>query len=287
MIVKITFNSSNPFLTITQGAPVYVKISQGGGGGGEPGPQGPVGPQGPAGPAGAQGPQGIQGVAGPAGPTGPQGATGPTGPKGDTGDTGAQGPAGTSVVIKGTVNSVGELPASGNIVGDGYILNTNGHLYTWSGSAWVDVGEIRGPQGLQGPAGPTGPQGIQGATGPQGATGATGPQGPQGATGATGPQGPQGDTGPQGAQGPQGVAGAAGAPGAPGADGNGLPPGGADGDILFKLGATDYAYEWGSLAYPEPNVYIQQANPGNLSYPYVWYETDSNGDVITVWNYKP
>ena len=59
--------------------------------------------------------------------------------------------------------------------------------------ARILIGNIKGPQGIQGPKGDTGPQGIQGPKGD------TGPAGPKGATGATGPQGPQG---PQGIQGP-------------------------------------------------------------------------------------
>lgn len=57
----------------------------------------------------------------------------------------------------------------------------------------IDLGNVIGPQGPQGPKG------------------ATGPQGPKGDTGATGPQGPKGATGPQGIQGPQGPTGATGA----------------------------------------------------------------------------
>lgn len=59
--------------------------------------------------------------------------------------------------------------------------------------ARILIGNIKGPQGIQGPKGDIGPQGIQGPKGD------TGPAGPKGATGATGPQGPQG---PQGIQGP-------------------------------------------------------------------------------------
>ncbi len=252
MIVKVTFNSSNPYVVVTQGSPIYVRVMQGNsGGGGEPGPQGPQGEQGPEGPQG------------------------PAGPKGDTGDTGPQGPAGTSVVIKGTVNSVGELPASGNTVGDGYILNTNGHLYTWSGSAWVDVGEIRGPQGIQGPEGPQGPTGATGAQGPQGIQGAQGIQGPAGPTGDTGPQGPTGATGPTGPTGATGPA------------GQGLPTGGTDGQLLVKNGATNYVTGWSTLAYPDIPIFIQQTQPAPTTYPYIWYQTDVSGDVITVYSFKP
>lgn len=59
--------------------------------------------------------------------------------------------------------------------------------------ARILIGNIKGPQGIQGPKGDAGPQGIQGPkgdTGPQGAKGEVGPAGP------TGPQGPQGIQGP-------------------------------------------------------------------------------------------
>lgn len=62
----------------------------------------------------------------------------------------------------------------------------------------LDSGELRGPQGATGPAGPTGAKGETGAAGPAGDRGPTGPQGPQGLkgeTGSQGPAGPKGDTG--------------------------------------------------------------------------------------------
>jgi hypothetical protein len=184
------------------------------------GPQGEQGIQGPAGPTGATGPQGeqgIQGIQGVKGDTGDTGPTGPQGPKGDTGDTGAPG---TSVNIKGEVATVGALPSSGNSIGDAYIVTADGNLYTWTGSAWLDVGQIVGPQG---PTGPQGPQGIQGETG---ATGATGPQGIQGI------QGPKGDTGDTGPTGPAGT------------NGVGVPVGGTAGQVLSKINATDYNTQW-------------------------------------------
>lgn len=208
---------------------------------GEQGIQGPTGATGATGPQGAQGIQGIQGVKGDTGETGP---TGPQGPKGDTGDTGAPG---TSVNIKGEVATVGSLPSTGNSIGDAYIVTADGNLYTWTGSAWLDVGQIVGPQG---PTGPQGPQGIQGETG---ATGATGPQGIQGIqgvkgdTGDTGPIGPKGDTGdtgPQGIQGPKGDTGDTGPAGTNGTNGVGVPVGGTTGQVLSKINATDYNTQW-------------------------------------------
>ena len=169
-----------------------------------------------------------------------QGIAGPTGPYGPTG------PAGAGIVLKGSVATVGDLPAAGNNPGDAYIVSSNGHLYVWSGSSWIDAGQyvgptgptgasglsITGPTGASGPTGaastvpgPTGPTGLSitgptgaastvpGPTGPQGVTGPTGEQGPTGAASTVpGPTGPQGlsITGPTGATGPTGPAGGGG-----------------------------------------------------------------------------
>lgn len=75
----------------------------------------------------------------------------------------------------------------------------------------LDLGYVRGPQGIQGIPGPEGKQGPQGIQGP---IGLTGPEGPQGPIGETGPQGEQGIQGIQGPVGPQGI------PGEPGKDGH-------------------------------------------------------------------
>lgn len=56
---------------------------------------------------------------------------------------------------------------------------------------------------------------------------------------ATGPEGPQGETGPTGETG---------APGPKGDPGEGVPTGGAEGDVLTKSGAADYATEWAAPA---------------------------------------
>ena len=58
--------------------------------------------------------------------------------------------------------------------------------------ARILIGNIKGPQGIQGPKGDRGIQGPQGPAGPQGEKGDTGPQGPKGDKGATGLQGPAG-----------------------------------------------------------------------------------------------
>jgi hypothetical protein len=152
--------------------------------------------QGPQGETGATGPTGPQGVQGEQGEPGATGATGATGPQGIQGDPG------TSVRIVGEVATVGALPAASSVPpGDSYIVTADGDLYTSTGTAWLDVGQIVGPQGptgSTGPTGPTGSQGIQGIQGIQGATGSTGPTGPTGSTGAAGPQGDKGDPGEPG-----------------------------------------------------------------------------------------
>ena len=203
---------------------------------GPKGEQGIQGPQGVQGETGATGPQGIQGLqgekgdkgdkgdTGPQGPQGIQGETGPQGPKGDKGDTGATGPQGpkgdkgdqgTGVTILGSYASESELTTAHptGSIGDSYLIN--GYLYVWSDTdtAWINVGNIQGPQGEKGDTGETGPQG------PKGDTGATGPQGPKGDTGETGPQGEKGDTGPQGLQGVQGEQGVQGPQGVQGETG--------------------------------------------------------------------
>lgn len=180
------------------------------------GPQGPEGPQGPVGPQGFQGSNGQTGSQGPQGPIGFQGQTGPqgvSGPQGLIGSQGFQGPLGpqgpqgvngTSVVLKGSVQSVINLPSSGNTQGDLYIVLDDGDGYVWDGTQWENAGPIVGPQG---PQGPQGVNGIQGSTGPQGVTGPQGTQGNTGPQGFQGFQGPQGQLGPQGSQGPQGLQG--------------------------------------------------------------------------------
>ena len=147
---------------------------------------GPQGPQGDVGPQGIQGEQGIQGL---------QGIQGIKGDTGDQGPQGLQGEPGVGIQLKGSVSLIADLPSSGNVIGDSYIVDEDGDLYTWSGSAWSSVGQIVGPQGPQGIQGATGAQGEQGIQGIQGIQGVQGEKGDKGDTGDTGPQGPQGETG--------------------------------------------------------------------------------------------
>ncbi len=118
------------------------------------------------------------------GPTGPQGEMGPTGPQGEIGPTGPSGAAGTSVSIQGSYDNFDELEKEHptGVSNEAYLVGDD--LYVWSPNEdiWINVGRIRGPQGIQGPPGVEGPQGP---TGPQGETGLAGPQGEIGPTGPT------------------------------------------------------------------------------------------------------
>lgn len=100
---------------------------------------------------------------------GPEGPVGPTGPEGPEGSKGTIWKSGTTAPTNDTATRA-----------DDYYLNTtSGRVYRSASDGqgsyqWLDMGSIRGPQGIPGP---------------QGERGFTGPQGP------IGPQGPQGDVG--------------------------------------------------------------------------------------------
>ncbi|MBK8668672.1 MAG: collagen-like protein [Saprospiraceae bacterium] len=146
----------------------------------------PINPSGtgPKGDTGLPGPKGDQGIQGVAGPKGDKGDIGNAGPKGDKGD------AGSGVKIVGSLPDASSLPIPyAGLTGDMYITQNDGNGHVWSGSAWTNVGQIKGPKGDQGI------QGVQGLTGPKGDKGDTGNVG---ATGLTGPKGDKGDKGDPG-----------------------------------------------------------------------------------------
>lgn len=136
------------------------------------------------------------------------------GPRGVTGPTGATGPRGGNLTILGVKGSYQELvtTVTDPLVGDAYVVQQN--VYVWVGY-WENIGDILGPTGPAGVAGPIGPTGPEGDRGPIGPVGVTGPQGPSGARGVTGPRGATGPQGLQGPQGPIGIQGEQGDPGAP------------------------------------------------------------------------
>jgi hypothetical protein len=105
---------------------------------------------------------------------------GPQGVKGDKGDDGADGQDGSGVTIKGTATTY--PPAASPTAGDMYIVDdpapagspvgTNpGDGLVWTGTAWENVGPIRGPKGDKGNNGDKGDKGDGGAPGVDGLTG--------------------------------------------------------------------------------------------------------------------
>jgi hypothetical protein len=141
---------------------------------GTQGSQGTYGIQGNLGLQGTRGFQGIQGFIGAQGSIGIRGALGNQGTQGVQGvqgTLGLKGDPGTSVTILGSYSDYASLVAAHptGSLGDGYLVG--GNLYVWDGSAWLNVGNITGPQGIQGPIGSIGIQGVQGLLGLQGSTG--------------------------------------------------------------------------------------------------------------------
>jgi hypothetical protein len=113
------------------------------------------------------------------------------------------------------------LPAvSLGTIGDYYLDTATGNVYNKnSGTSWILISNIIGPQGLTGATGPQGTTGLTGPAGPIGAQGIQGLTGPTGLTGATGAAGATGPAGAQGIQGLPGTNGAAGVTGPAGAQG--------------------------------------------------------------------
>lgn len=58
---------------------------------------------------------------------------------------GKQGDPGTGIAVKGTVDSVEDLPMTDNTIGDAYMVQ--GNLYVWDGDSWVNCGQIKGEPG--------------------------------------------------------------------------------------------------------------------------------------------
>lgn len=101
--------------------------------------------------------------------------------RGPQGDPGPAGQDGAGVEIAGSVATYGDLPgALGSAdAGDGYLVNADGLLYVWDGTAFPPDGsgvQFRGPQGDQGIQGPQGDPGPAGDPGAQGDPGVRGSQ---------------------------------------------------------------------------------------------------------------
>lgn len=142
------------------------------------------------GPKGEPGPQGVQGAPGERGPQGERGLPGAPGAPGPEGPAGPAGRDGRGVAIRGAVPEYGDLPTlTAGDAGAAYLVQADGDLYVWDGSAWPADGQgadfrgPEGPRGSQGPAGPEGPAGPQGPVGERGVTGEPGPRGSRWFTG--------------------------------------------------------------------------------------------------------
>lgn len=92
------------------------------------------------------------------------------GAKGDQGDAGPKGETGAPLSIKGSFPTLDELQEQHPVgqLGDAYMVGT--HLYSWNGSAWQDVGDIKGPKGDPGTPGTPGAPGADGKDGAAGAS---------------------------------------------------------------------------------------------------------------------
>jgi hypothetical protein len=97
------------------------------------------------------------------GAKGTDGVNGRDGTDGTNGTDGTDGADGHSVLAKGYLTDVANLPTTGNNVADMYYVN--GETYIWDGNSWVNMGTNIGPVGPAGPDGQDGAQGIQGEQG--------------------------------------------------------------------------------------------------------------------------
>lgn len=85
------------------------------------------------------------------------------------GPAGPRGPVGPGLRVMGVFDTPSQLPESGAILGDGYIIGTD--FWIWNNTEFVNAGTIVGPKGDEGEKGDTGIQGPKGARGDRGIDG--------------------------------------------------------------------------------------------------------------------
>ena len=107
-----------------------------------------IGSVGYVGSYGAQGLRGYSGSRGYAGSQGDLGYIGSRGFIGSLGPVGYTGSAGLGLKIVNSINTYTLLPNPyfGNI-GDGYFIQTGGHVWVWIGTNWTDIGQLIGGGG--------------------------------------------------------------------------------------------------------------------------------------------
>lgn len=202
---------------------------------------------------------------------------GEKGEKGEPGEQGEKGEPGTGIKILGKYDSLEELKQEHPTGNEGDCYTVNGVLYVWSGTEWLDVGNIKGEKGDTPTIGDNGNWFIgeedtgkpsRGENGQDGQDGADGKDGIDGITPTIGEngnwyfgetdtgkpsRGVKGDTGEKGEPGIQGIPGQ---DGADGKDGEGVPPGGTKGQVLMKLSADDYDSDWVEIEETSAHTHI-------------------------------
>jgi hypothetical protein len=110
-------------------------------------------------------------------PRGKDGKAGPAGAPGKDGKDGADGKDGkdgNSYAIKGSVPTYADLPTTGNVQGDGWVVDADGLLYVYGPMGFPDSGKgvhFVGEKGDKGDPGADGKDGAPGADGKDGADG--------------------------------------------------------------------------------------------------------------------
>lgn len=233
-----------------------------------PGAQGPAGPAGPTGAPGANGPAttltigsvttGVSAAASLVGtaPNQTLNLTIPQGPKGDKGDPGPAGADGTGIQIAGEVSTYSALPTGLTSAdkGKAYIVDSDGKLYIWTGTAFPPSGS---GQTFTGPTGPANTLTIGSTT-----TLAAGSSASASLTGTA----------------PNQTLNLGIPAGAPGASGVGVIPGGNLGAILIKASSTDYDTQWQDsaiIATPSTVMVRDGAGRAQVANP------SASGDIAT------
>lgn len=148
--------------------------------------------------------------------------------------------------IQGTVADYTALLAvTGQQTGDCYVVTSPApsHLWTWDGSAWVDLGAFQGPAGTNGTNGNDGSDGSNG----RGITSILRTSGDGSAGSLDTYTITYTDTSTSTYNVRNGANGSNGTNGTNGTNGQGVPTGGTTGQYLRKTSGTDYATEWDTV----------------------------------------
>lgn len=103
------------------------------------------------------------------------------------------------------VNNGAPTSETEGIEGQLYLDKETFDIYEYTNSSWINVGNLKGKDGLNGTNGLNGADGVDGTDGADGADGEKGDKGEKGEKGDTGNQGPQGEKGDKGDKGDPGT----------------------------------------------------------------------------------